>query len=312
MKRNILIPKDLTQPEEYIIKEEISQKILKLKHNKIDVNFRLIKSLALYVFDFAQASQLLGIADKEILSAYRFYLHISSAIVQRHRTPPNESLSLTLPTFGFFEEPEVTFEVQGGPVNLIELTWPRAVYLSWILREDIGIQAVKGLPLKDLNSAGMGLIAPYVKRYKGMLLAYINDVSIDMFVELHQEFIDLLNSSQVDPEYAELAYDLGTQDADFANLLSINLHRARGLQDDPAKDEEAFQRIYLSALAKHKDYAENKCFEFEGRPNLLDPEFWVSLPLLGLASKAHDSGMQIDIDSDYAPLRWITGSVLKD
>lgn len=72
------------------------------------------------------------------------------------------------------------------------------------------------------------------------------------------------------------------------------------------RDESEFQSWLVKGLEAHRD------FWSEDEEHACEPQGYVSIPLTALAALAWDAGMRFDIDSEYLPMRLVTGEFLKD
>lgn len=308
-KREIVVPGDFTQPEYYGHGDYISENIPELKNIEPDRVARKLYRISQQALKFAHASFMLDLSDDEIVRAYKLCLHASSAVMRLHGTPNDQTIPITLPTFGFFDEPEIHVQAMGRDVPLFMEVWPRMMYLSWLLRDDIGIRTLREIPkacLEDNDGTPIGGFAiPYVElEYACGIEKPAGEIS-----SIYQQFIDGLDPATFHESDPDGIREIAIWWSQQASLLVLNSAKNADPQGELTDYYTEFKSIYIEALEFHKQYAEHGTYDRS--PNLISPEFWASIPLMGVASQAHDLGIKVDVDSDYAPLRFVTGEVLK-
>jgi hypothetical protein len=171
--------------------------------------------------------------------------------------------------------------------------WILGFCLNLLCRRSEGLDRLARYPVETLAESstwGPPCRVPFMKCIQAWHLGMAPLKIGPMLVEAQK---------QTDPKgipYRESVEFVLSHDVYWIHLLAMLIDR----------DAEQFEQVLIKALEEHRNYYSSS----EERRD--DPDGHIALVPLALAAAAWDAGMRFDIDSEYLPMRLVTGEFLKD
>lgn len=165
--------------------------------------------------------------------------------------------------------------------------WLSGVFLALMCRNSESLRRLALTPIRIMKESSTKDPA-FRYRLVQAIQAWIagRDNTMDLVVEA---------MAGTDPKF----YHPGAKDY----ILNLDVYTIHVLSLVIDRDAKALEAALVQALEHHKKYWSQKDRDF-------DCDGFLSIPLLGLAAAAWEAGMRFDIDSDYLPMRFVTGEFL--
>jgi hypothetical protein len=170
--------------------------------------------------------------------------------------------------------------------------WFQAFCFNTICRRQAAIQRLLQVPEDRLNNSAIQEPESRRELFRAIVLAMAgaDELVVEQQLLRAQQATDPDREDVFDPEFV-LSFD-----AYWIHLISMLVR----------KDEEGFAKWLTAALEKHKAYWK------KSKKRREEPEGFLATNLIGIAAWAWDKGFRFEIESDYLPMRFVTGEFLKD
>jgi hypothetical protein len=170
--------------------------------------------------------------------------------------------------------------------------WFVAFCVNTICRRRAAIQRLARVPEDCLNNPEIQ--EPDVRRefFRAVVLALhgADDLAVEQQLLQAQQATDPDREDVFNPEYI-LSFDVY-----WIHLTSMIVRR----------DEAGFAETLTAALEKHKAYWR------KSKKRRMNSDGFLATNLIGLAAWGWEKGFRFEIESDYLPMRFVTGEFLKD
>lgn len=182
---------------------------------------------------------------------------------------------------------EVVRTTATGPTtNNDAVTWLDALYLAMVCRERARVGLLAAIPVELLSDA-RSEFDEYVYSWVRTWQAYLGD---------DENLIELVLETMRGADPAAV------QHSSEQVVLQIDFPLAELFYHFTQRDEEKFNEALANALELHKQ------FWTRSDESRLEPRGFIALGPLAIACLARDSGMGIDVESEYLPKHLLEGT----
>lgn len=187
----------------------------------------------------------------------------------------------------------VSYDNRPDESELRPIYWIYGFCLNLLCRRSEGLDRLARYPVETLAESSTWeppCRVPFSKCMQAWHLGMAAQKIGPMLVEAQK---------QTDPKgipYRESVEFVLTHDVFWIHLLAMLVDR----------DAQQVEQVLIKALEEHRNYYSSS------RERRKDPDSHIALVPLALAAAAWDAGMRFDIDSEYLPMRLVTGEFLED